>query len=121
MELTQSYLKSILNYDPDTGIFTWLIRPASHFKGDRYAKAWNTRHAGNICGSISFYGYRVININNKFHRCGRLAFIFMKGHAPAVWVDHINGIRSDDRWVGQIIINTALRNGMTAKQLGDDV
>lgn len=78
-------LKAILNYDPETGIFRWLI--------DNSKRCWKGKEAG----SINVYGYRIIRINNKAYRASRLAFLYMTGVWP-IQMDHINGIKDDDRW-----------------------
>jgi len=98
MELTQSYIKSILNYDPDTGIFTWLPRPCEFFANIGTYKTWNKRFSGVVAGFKRFDDYIMIAVNHKQYRAHRLAFIYMTGSAPLFDTDHINGIRDDNRW-----------------------
>jgi hypothetical protein len=81
--ITQEYLKSILQYDKDTGLFTWVINKS----GIR----------GLIAGSIDFKGYRIIGINNKRYRSHRLAWLYVYGKLPMGIIDHINGIVDDNR------------------------
>lgn len=83
MDITQEYLKSVLHYDPDTGIFT-----RRSLKG--------TPAAGKVAGSIQ-HGYRAIQIDGKKYYAHRLAFLYMTGEFPPLQVDHINGSRSDNR------------------------
>jgi len=89
MELTQQYLKSILNYDKDTGIFTWKNCSAKHIK------------IGQIAGSKNIYGYIAIGIYtngiNKLFRAHRLAWLYVHGNIPKKYIDHINHIRNDNR------------------------
>lgn len=90
--LTQEYLRSILDYNPETGVFTWLENV------DR-PKEWNTRWAGKQAGTKCVNGYISISTLAKKSRmlAHRLAFLYMEGEIPEQ-VDHINGIRNDNRW-----------------------
>lgn len=83
--ITQQRLKELLSYDPDTGLFTWLV-----YRG-RCARK------GQIAGSIDD-GYVKIIIDRNTYRAHRLAFLYVKGVIPTQEVDHINRIRSDNRW-----------------------
>ena len=89
--IDQNYLKSILIYNPETGIFTWRHRHDAD-------KRWNTRYANKIAGSTDSNGYIQIHINKKLFMAHRLAFLYMTGEHPREFIDHINGIRNDNRW-----------------------
>lgn len=82
--LTLDHLKNVLSYDPETGIFTWLIRPRQ-------------RVCSNVAGAMSM-GYRLIGIQQQRYRAHRLAWFYMTGEWPTVEVDHINGLKDDNRW-----------------------
>ncbi len=84
-DLTQEYLKSILFYDPETGLWKWLI--------DNYRY-----HAGDEAGSINSKGYVQITINGKKYKAHRLAWLYMTGEWPKVEIDHDNTKRSDNTW-----------------------
>jgi hypothetical protein len=85
--LTQARLKELLHYDPETGIFTWRVRLS------------NRTPAGAIAGSDSGRGYLRLTIDKRDYRAHRLAFLYMTGDFPPEDVDHINGVRDDNRWV----------------------
>ena len=85
--ITQKYIKSILNYNTETGVFTW-----AKDKGSRAS-------VGDIAGFSRPDGYRQIIINGKHQLAHRLAFLYVYGRLPFAHIDHINGIPSDNRLV----------------------
>jgi len=74
-------------YEKDTGDFTWI-------NGRKGRKG-----AGYIAGHINDMGYRMICINGKSYRAHRLAWLYVNGTFPTYEIDHINGIRSDNRFI----------------------
>lgn len=84
------YLKSVLHYDPATGVFTWLARTS-----------YKSRIIiGSIAGSIHKYkGCRNIWILMRGYRAANLAWFYMTGEWPGKEVDHSNMNNSDDRWL----------------------
>ena len=84
-ELTAEYLRSILSYDPETGIFTWKIGSANQVK------------AGDIAGCPDGDGYLRIRVQSRLYRAHRLAWFYVYGEWPTDRIDHINRIRSDNR------------------------
>jgi hypothetical protein len=96
--LTQEYLKECLTYNPDTGTFTWNSRPLKSFKSAQYFKAWNTRCSGKVAGYTSSSKYVTIPLAGKLYQAHRLAYLYMEGELPAHEVDHLNHIKTDNRW-----------------------
>jgi hypothetical protein len=94
--LTAEYVRSILDYNPDTGIFTWRPRPLDHFKSEIDWKSWNTQHANEMAGSNK-KGYSQIQINKNKLLSHRLAWFYFYGEWPTSGLDHINGIKNDNR------------------------
>lgn len=84
--ITQEELKETIIYDPSTGIFRWNKRISQAIK------------KGEIAGALGCNGYLRIKINHKPYMAHRLAFLYMSGKYPEGEVDHINNIRSDNRW-----------------------
>lgn len=76
-----------LSYDPETGLFTWLKRP----------RMTRTAKEGDRAGSISSSGYVVITICGVKYMAHRLAWFVTYGAWPAEQIDHINGVRNDNR------------------------
>lgn len=75
-ELTQAILKSLLTYDPETGVF---------MRGNR------------IAGGLDRFGYWRIRIKGKLYKAHRLAWLYTYGYWPKGDIDHINGARRDNR------------------------
>jgi HNH endonuclease len=82
--LTQTRLKEILDYNPETGIFT------------RRLKQTGVKQ-GKISGSLTKEGYLVTSIDSKLYSCHRLAWFYMIGTWPIGQIDHKNGNKSDNR------------------------
>ena len=85
--LTQERLKEILQYDPETGIFTWL-RP-SKYRGRDYV--------GGVAGSITKHGYLSVMLGGVSDPSHRLAWLYEFGAWPCGDIDHKNGNTTDNR------------------------
>ena len=97
--ITQDYLKSILEYDKATGIFVWKSRPESMFKSKNAFAVWNKRYAGKPAGTLkNDSGYLIISINKQMFRSHRLAWLYVYGVMPENQIDHINGVRHDNKF-----------------------
>jgi hypothetical protein len=98
--LTQEYLKSVLNYDPETGIFTWLINASSRARiGDVAGCIFDNRtKIQKSLGGKPDYRRR-IRIKGKMYYSNVLAWLYMTGEFPNALVDHCNVDSLDDRWI----------------------
>lgn len=97
MALTQSLLKELLHYDPETGVFTWERRGHSTFATIGAAKSWNIKYPGTAAGSINSDGYIGIGIKWKIYKAHRLVWLYVHGQWPEDQIDHINHDRADNR------------------------
>ena len=95
--LTQEYLKECLKYCPETGLFTWLVRPVSHFRAIRAFKAFNSYFAGKTAGTLDNNGYIRIKIDGRLYLAHRLAWLYINGCLPPCQIDHISHNRADNR------------------------
>ncbi len=90
----------LLRYEAETGKLFWLPRALERFPSERDAKVWNTRFAGREAFRGSDRdGYlrgRILGIKFSAHR---IAWLLQTGNWPIEDVDHVNGVRSDNRWV----------------------
>lgn len=84
-ELTQGRLKELLHYDPDTGVFT------------RLSGTKESSLIGKPAGCKMSSGHSHIRVDGSRQLSHRLAFLYMTGSIPE-YVDHINGVRDDNRW-----------------------
>lgn len=84
-EITQQSLRDALDYFPETGQFRWRT-----FSGPR-------GQVGTIAGSVDKKGYRYIQLNGRKFKAHRLAWFYENGQWPALQIDHINGIKDDNR------------------------
>lgn len=85
-EVVTSYrLRELVLYDAATGVFINRI----------------TRGRGAIAGSVAGWkhcaGYLSIRIDGRAYLCHRLAWLYVRGVWPIDQIDHINGIRTDNR------------------------
>lgn len=83
--ITQDEIKFLFKYDENTGE---LIR--------RFAQSNNTK-AGEIVGNKSINGQLDVRINYKLYKVHRIIWLYVYGVIPDVDIDHINGIKTDNR------------------------
>ncbi len=88
--ISQEQLKQLLNYCPETGIFTWLVQR-------QCIKAGSVAGFYHSTTLAKHSGYRKVIVCGKQYFEHRLAFLYMTGSIPKE-VDHINRIRDDNRW-----------------------
>ncbi len=83
--ISQEELKTILHYNPDTGIFTRI-------------KSSHSNYEGKEAGWLEQKGYITITVKSFYIKAHRLAFLYMVGYIPEGEVDHINRVKDDNRW-----------------------
>lgn len=108
---TPERLRELLGYDRETGIFTRKWRP--EFTGRDSAS--NTRNAGRPTGSLMQNGYITISINASHYLAHRLAWVFEYGSIKITdEIDHINGVRADNRIVNLRNVTRTMNSQNTA-------
>jgi len=86
--ITQSELKKILDYNPETGTLIWKVK-----------SAYNTK-VGYAAGYLNkSNGYIIIMIDGMNYRAHRLAWFITYCAWPKREIDHINHERADNRIV----------------------
>jgi hypothetical protein len=83
--LTQERLKELLHYDPETGLFKWLVATSRRI------------HVGDIAGYARPDGYLFIKVDGFQYMAHRLIWLYVHDNWPVDQIDHINGLRSDNR------------------------
>jgi hypothetical protein len=88
---SQGYLRSRLDYDPETGVLTWKAREGK--------ECWNVKFVGTRAGSLPKNArYRSIDIEGVTLLEHRVIWKWMTGQEPPEQVDHINLESADNRW-----------------------
>ena len=86
MDKATEHLHKLFKYNPETGILIWNVRR----RGITY---------GAVAGTDRGDGYIRVKIKQQPHFAHRIIFAIMTGQWPVHQIDHINGNKSDNRWV----------------------
>jgi len=97
--IDQKYLKECFDYDELTGDLTWLPRPLHHFVSLAAMNSSNSKCVGKVAGCVMNRGYMFVGINCTRILYHRVIFMFMGFDVTDKQVDHINGDKTDNRWV----------------------
>lgn len=82
-------LVSILSYDPEEDIWTWLPRPNN--------TAWTNKLAGKKAGSVYGNGYLYLTIFKRDYLAHRLVWLWHYGEMPKGALDHIDRNRLNNK------------------------
>ena len=99
-KLDAATLRSVLDYDAETGVFRWKNPTSPRL------------HKGEVAGSMRPDGRRRIRIGYKAYLASRLAWLYVYGEWPVQIIDHRDRNRSNDA-----IAN--LRTADTSQSLGN--
>jgi len=100
-EITAEYLRTIIIYDPETGLFRWPKKPAARV------------------GWSDALGYIHVRIGrSKLYLAHRLAWLYVFGEWPEGVIDHINGHTSDNR-ISNLRVCTQQQNCQNRKPVWD--
>ncbi len=83
--LDHETLTQILDYNGETGVFTWKAPLSNRVK------------VGDVAGQIDHNGHRNINVNGVRYGAGRLAWFAVHRVWPTDEIDHINLVKDDNR------------------------
>lgn len=106
-ELTAEEARRLFSYDPETGLITRLVTTSHRAK------------VGSVIGYPHGNGYLQVRAGGKQHLVHRLAWLLHTGSWPEHTIDHINGVRSDNRFTNfrdiPQSLNSQNRHGTCAK------
>jgi len=98
-ELTAAQLRSVVHYDPETGLFTW--RPTiDHWRAGLPAGTQSKKYVVLGIGTTSRseqLRYYVLGVRKRVYRAHRLAWLYVYGEWPDGEIDHINLNGLDNR------------------------
>lgn len=84
-QLTYQEASRRLSYDPTSGLFCWKTADGGV-------------PIGGSAGYVNSNGYMVVGLLGHKYRLHRLAWLLVRGKWPEGTIDHINCIRTDNRW-----------------------
>ncbi|HEV8035974.1 HNH endonuclease signature motif containing protein [Yoonia sp.] len=90
-------LRQLLRYEPQTGKLFWKPRNRVWFDDLRAFRVWNTRYAGKEAFTSKSQGYFQTNMRGCVLRAHQVIWSIVNGAKPTGEIDHINGIRLDNR------------------------
>jgi hypothetical protein len=98
MKVTPEIVRELVDYDPDTGALTWRYRERKWFKNQNSFTGWNNRYVGKpALVAVQSDGYLCGTIFKQSLLAHRVAYAHYFGKWPERFIDHINGIRTDNR------------------------
>jgi hypothetical protein len=107
-ELTYEDWSSAFRYEPETGRL-FRIRRLGKFP------------IGEAKGTINNQGYVVISLNGRPTLAHRVAWLLMTKKWPEEQVDHINRVKTDNRWCNLRAASLAQNNGNVIKKKTRDL
>ena len=86
-KITHERLLEVLEYNQETGLFTWKTAISDKIK------------VGTRAGSKTQMNYIKIRVDNKYYRAHILAWFYTHGEWPEKMLDHINNVGTDNRMI----------------------
>jgi len=84
LNITQKLIKEKYTLNYETGWLTYNYSTENKRKGER-------------AGTIDINGYRIVKLDHIPYKEHRVIYFYINGHWPAGQIDHINGIKDDNR------------------------
>lgn len=97
---TQARVREYFNYDPETGHLIVKERDRTQFINNATHQVHLNR-VGTWAGTTNHEGYRKVVVDMANHSAHRIIWLWMTGEWPSYpeyEIDHVNGLRGDNRW-----------------------
>lgn len=98
-------LNEVMSYNPETGLFHWKV------------SLRNRTLPGDLVGYINDSGYRLCVIDQQKIRLHKAAWAIHYGEMPPGYIDHINGIRDDNRIINLRLATKSQNSQNTATRV----
>ena len=83
--ITQKRLKELFDYDDSTGNLVWKVNRGTN------------KMIKKMAGTAASKGYWRMYVDYKWYQAHRLVWLWHHGFMPKKYLDHINGVRHDNR------------------------
>ena len=102
----------LVRYDPQTGGLFWKPRGPEHFnsatRGQALSRAWAKHYADRpALTDVSRDGYMRGMVRGVYLQAHRVCWAVLTGEWPVQDIDHINGVRTDNRAVNLRVVSRA--------------
>jgi hypothetical protein len=101
--LTVERLRTVLDYDLDTGVFTWLVPMNERLP------------VGSVAGCRHKNDRVYIGLDHKLHQAHRLAWFYVYGEWPARGLDHRDTIPYHN-WIDNLRLATQAQNNQNRRR-----
>lgn len=114
-EIPPDILKTLLDYDPQTGKLFWRNRPRKYFKSNRSMNSWNARFAGKPAFTSRLStGYFTGSIFSEDYYAHRVIWALANNEWPPDQTDHIDGNKGNNKF-NNLRAASRIENGKNQK------
>lgn len=104
-------LRKLIHYEPDTGKLYWKHRDVSMFSHTQmpfhHYYLWNKKYANKEIGTVGDSGYIRIGLLGRKYQAHRVMWALHYGEWPKDQIDHINGVKLDNRIVNLRVVTNS--------------